>query len=92
MADPTADPASLAVPTVHLNGTSRAALVDGYSKAYAALKAARDALAATAPNGRDYYPQGPDAIREATKQHAARMKRLVEVENEIERLGLAIYA
>jgi hypothetical protein len=31
---------------------------------------------ARAPNGRDYYPQGPDAIKTANHEHLQRMSRL----------------
>jgi hypothetical protein len=63
-------------PTIHLNGTSKESLVDGWNDAYAALQAAYTALQHTAPNGRDYYPQGPDAIQTATTEHRMRLLKI----------------
>ena len=59
------------VPTVHLNGTSREALLEQYTKAHNALEVGLNALCAAAPNGRDYYPQGPDAFAKAQAEHSA---------------------
>jgi hypothetical protein len=63
-------------PTVHLNGTSREDLRLQYLQAIAALHLAAKALAGTCPNGRDYYPQGPDAIQRALQEHCDRSERL----------------
>lgn len=49
-----------------------------------------DALAQTAPNARDYYVQGPDAMREAVEQHEIRQLRLDTVRAELEELYQAI--
>jgi hypothetical protein len=53
------------IPTLHLNGTGRTTLRDEYAAAYDALLKARDAFAASTLNGRDFYPQGPDAYYQA---------------------------
>lgn len=53
------------LPTIHLNGTGRDTLLAEYRDAYRALNAARDAFCATTCNGRDFYPQGPDAYSRA---------------------------
>jgi hypothetical protein len=50
------------IPTIHLNGTSFTDLRDGYAAAYDAIDKAIDALANAESNGRDFYPQGPDAF------------------------------
>ncbi len=63
-------------PTIHMNGTSKGRLLDGYTEAALAIRHAMDKLAETAPNGRDYYPQGPDAIGKATNEHSERMAKL----------------
>jgi hypothetical protein len=73
----------LVKPTLHLNGSGASSLMDGYTAAAQALRAAVDALACTAPNGRDYYPQGPEAIGKATAQHMDRIRRLQEVQSEL---------
>ena len=56
------------IPTLHLNGTSKTDLRDGYAAAYDAINNAIDALAKAELNGRDFYPQGPDAYYQARKE------------------------
>jgi hypothetical protein len=56
-------------PIVHLNGTSRAALLVQVAAAASALNAALTAISDAAPNARDYYPAGDDAFRTARKEH-----------------------
>ena len=57
-----------ATPTIHLNGTPadtlRANIEDAYAHAYKLL----DLLKECRPNGRDYYPQGADAMARAVAQ------------------------
>jgi hypothetical protein len=77
-------------PTVHLNGTSREDLLRQVEDAGLALINAYDALAKMAPHARDYYPQGPDAILQATKEHSDRLHRLATVNSEIERIYEAL--
>jgi hypothetical protein len=74
-------------PTIHLNGTSRESLLEAIEEAHAAIREAQVKLAETAPNGRDYYPQGPAAHDEAVKEHNARMTKLVDVQHELEELA-----
>lgn len=64
-------------PTIHLNGTGGEALMSDLIETNNALRAAIAALEKMAPNGRDYYPQGNDAISEASKEHRARIDALV---------------
>lgn len=77
-------------PTVHLNGTSREDLRLQYLQAIALLHKARRALADCCPNGRDYYPQGPDAIETATLEHAARCLKIEEVIDEMQCLCMEL--
>ena len=63
-------------PTIHLNGTSFTDLRDGYAAAYDAIDKAIDALAAAELNGRDFYPQGPDAYCQARKERDAAFDQL----------------
>lgn len=63
-------------PTIHLNGSSPETLAEGYRTVRYALEGAYNALSATAPHGRDYYPQGPDALRAATGEHAERLRAI----------------
>jgi hypothetical protein len=80
----------LAVPTIHLNGTSKAVLIEHLCEAGSKLKAGLQALSDAAPNGRDYYVQGPNALEEARKQAQARYTKVLEVIRELEALELAI--
>lgn len=73
-------------PTIHINGTSRNDLFQMYLAAASALRRAITAVEATAPNGRDYYPQGEDAIRRATDEHRARCEALYAVSKELNEL------
>jgi len=71
-------------PRVHLNGTGREVLLEDYLDAKEAVRLAIGALKACAPNGRDYYVIGPEAIEVAQKQHADRVHRLVLVFQELD--------
>lgn len=64
------------IPTIHLNGTSFTDLRNGYAAAYDAIDKAIDALAAAEFNGRDFYPQGPDAYYQARKERDAAFDKL----------------
>jgi hypothetical protein len=74
-------------PTLHLNGTSRARLSETFLAAYHATKRAIDAVGEAAPNGRDYYPQGPDALNEAVREHRERMHALMSVQQDMMELA-----
>lgn len=74
-------------PTIHLNGTSKEALLEQWEEAYNALRIAIEKLAAAAPNGRDYYPQGPDAFAKATEEHRERLRKLTTVHAELQELA-----
>lgn len=73
----------LKTPTVHLNGTSREELLMQLKNAYYALGKTIEAVYRAAPHGRDYYPQGDDAINEAIKEHKSRLERLSSVRDEL---------
>ncbi len=74
------------IPTIHLNGTSKEQLTGALSAAYDGLNAAYDLLKQTAPNGRDYYPQGGDAMEMAVDEHMSRLRRIDNVMCEIEQI------
>ena len=44
----------------------------------------------TAPNGLDYYPQGPEAMERAEKEHHDRLRRIDQVKEELDSLAQAI--
>lgn len=77
----------MTTPTVHLNGTGRAALAEQYAAAYAALGEALTVLCAAAPNARDYYVQAPGAFTVAQDEHEARLRAVETVRNDM----LALY-
>jgi hypothetical protein len=78
---------TLEVPVIHNNGTAREDLVGGLCDARAAIHDAIKAVQQTAPNGRDYYPKGPEALERATKQHDKRIQTLADVATEVEKLA-----
>jgi hypothetical protein len=81
----------LAVPTLHLNGTSPERLVEQNQKLVAALRSALDALQEAAPHGRDYYVQGPDAYAKAAAEHRARQEALSKVFDEAKDIQRALF-
>ena len=71
-------------PTIHLNGTSKAALVEQYENTMDAVQKASDVLREAYPNGRDYYVQAPGNISRAMDEHRSRLDRLADVRRELE--------
>lgn len=80
------------LPCIHLNGTSKKRLIDDLCEVSSRLESALEALRRASPNGRDYYPFGPDALRAAEAEHLDRFRRLVAVKEEIDALTCAIDA
>jgi predicted protein tyrosine phosphatase len=78
----------MTLPTLHLNGTPATDLRHAYLAAMDAVQDAQDAVRQTAPNGRDYYPQGPDAINAAQEEHASRLAALQRVFDELQELAV----
>ena len=62
----------IVTPIVHLNGTSKEALLEQRKDVYMALRAVEKALCQMSPNGRDYYPE-PGKMDKARAQHERRM-------------------
>lgn len=85
------DPVLMA-PLFHLNGSSAQNLLDGYRAAYEALGAAEEALAASGPNARDYYPKGDGTFAEAAQQHSDRVQQVSNVRAELLALYQAVEA
>ena len=75
---------ALAIPMVHLNGTSRQELEEQLAAASVALNNALSALIRATPHGRDYYPQGADILKLAFDQHKERMLKIQSVISELE--------
>lgn len=78
------------IPSVHLNGTSKQELLDGYVNAATALRHALVVVRATAPNGRDYYPQGAESIRQAEREYSARIEKIDLIVDELMALATAV--
>lgn len=78
------------VPTIHLNGTSRGELERQLADVGVAARNFIEALGEAAPNGRDYYPQGNDAIKEAIKEHCNRVDLVKKVLDEITEIYSAV--
>jgi hypothetical protein len=79
---------NIVIPTIHLNGTSRAEIMSALSGANEALFIAIEAVGRTAPNGRDYYGSGD--IKAATDQHNRRIWLIEEVRRELEDIAIAV--
>lgn len=80
------DDKTIAVPTIHLNGSSPERLMEGYMEAYKALHKALEVLGETAPNARDYYVVSDTAFTVARNQHDARMQSVKNVLEEMHAL------
>jgi len=79
----TKTPSDKQMPLVHLNGSGKDNLLQWREEAWEALDEARNALAAMFPNGRDYYPLGPEAFERAIEQHRRRQEAIQWVMDEI---------
>ena len=71
------------IPTIHLNGTSRASLLSELESAHAAMSAAIDALRQVTVHGRDYYVQGEHAYTQARSEMDARLIALKDIANDV---------
>jgi hypothetical protein len=74
-------------PSVHLNGTSAASLIDQYNTAARAVWTALREVEGAGPNQRDYYPQGDLAWTRAKAQHDVRLQALRRVANELREIA-----
>lgn len=75
----------LAVPTIHLNGTSAGDLREAWERSYGALGQAKRILQETAPNKRDFYVQkdGDTNFEKARAQHFERLQKLESIRQEL---------
>ncbi len=74
------------IPTIHLNGTGKKMLIEGYFNAHTAIRNAKKALEEIEFNPRDYYVQGSDAWEEARKEMNMRLEMLSKVAEEIDQI------
>jgi hypothetical protein len=82
--------AKLAIPTLHMNGTSRDGLVEPIIKVLDAIDRLQKLLQEVHPNGRDYYVQDPGAMQVAVAQHRRRCEKLDQLRKEWEAIALAV--
>jgi len=71
------------VPCIHLNGTSSEELLRQNTEVARAVQEAMRALSNAAPNGRDFYVLGNDALKKAQAEHRARWDKLESVYDEL---------
>lgn len=76
----------LAKPMINLNGSSAQDLLDQLTDAVLAVSAAYDAVANTAPHGRDYQ-LNQDDYQIARVQHEARLVALQAINEELEAIA-----
>ena len=73
-------------PTIHMNGTSKKDLLEGYCKIMHALHETLARMQEYSPNARDYYVQSPTAYAAARDQYQRQFKAINEVLQEIEQI------
>lgn len=76
------------LPTIHLNGTSREELVQQRVDVVEALDAVETVIGKAWPHGRDYYPQGPDALVSAQQVWKDRWNAIAEIREEVKAEGI----
>ncbi len=79
-------------PTVHLNGTSKQALLDQQIDAINALRAAKAAIMFAAPHSRDYYVKadGANAYSRAVAEHSLRIRAIDHIINDLTEIGVSL--
>lgn len=74
-------------PTIHSNGSDPFVMLEQWSDVIAAADELKRALHAAAPNARDYYPQGPEAIHAAQREHRLLVMSLGHLIREASQMG-----
>jgi len=72
------------LPTIHLNGSGKNALERDYQNARAKVRDALRAFEAIEFNGRDYYPQGPEAFTQARLERDFMARKLKDIDDYLE--------
>jgi hypothetical protein len=78
------------LPTIHLNGTGKQMLLQGYIDALHAIKDAEEALRKIEFNARDYYVQGNHAWEQARDERFTQFAKLKEVEEHLTEIAIHI--
>lgn len=80
------------VPTIHLNGNRGDQLIEELCDVRQKIEDAHKALrSADYIHGRNWYPQGDEAIRQAREEHESRLQRIASVALEIYELTEKIW-
>jgi len=79
------------LPTVHLNGTSRRDLQQGYDAAADKLRDFVEAWGAVEFNARDYYVQSPDAYPTARDERCQINAALAAIKEHIDAIRFHLY-
>jgi hypothetical protein len=74
----------MTLPTIHLNGTSRADLQSGWDNAAEKLHDFMEAFGSIEFNARDYYVQGPSAWTEASDARYDINRKIREIRDYID--------
>ena len=77
-------------PQVNLNGTSGDALLEAHRAALDALRNGLHFLRENAPHGRDYQTLPAGALARAQREHAARVRLVQSVFEEVEALTIGV--
>lgn len=90
-----ANNASLMVPVVHKNGTSKEGLIEQTMEVVRALNVASTAISNAMPHGRDYYPRDKNlaarpSVYFAIDQYSRILASLAETTGAFEELAIAI--
>jgi uncharacterized protein YutD len=72
------------LPTIHLNGTSREMLLEGYDAAYRKLLKFRRAFQEIEFNARDYYVVEPEAWSDARQEREKMLNKISELTDYLE--------
>lgn len=82
---------NIPAPSIHMNGTSAQTLFGNARAVVNALDAAIKAVSEACPHGRDYYPQGADALGYAYSAHLDRRQVLEAMRSAYVDHALALY-
>lgn len=78
------------IPTIHSNGDSQKNLLTEATDALRDLRKSRETILKITVNGRNFYPQGPGVINEATNRFREMVSRFDSVITEIEEYAMAV--
>jgi hypothetical protein len=84
---------NLIIPVVHINGSGKHNLIQGYREASMAVGDAIEKICQAYPHMRDYYimDNSEELFKQAQEQHYARIDKLREVATELNALALGVH-